>query len=428
MKSSYSRRLGNGIFRHSLADVSTKLIIQKHDELKALRFFIVTIIGEETEEYIDASREYGYVQSRDFSGLMIFSDLEGNYFEAYQFDRGEKKRVRLAKTGEDSKVQPEDIVNSFNLMDNGSAGVYSRSGESGGGGSGGVYCALCNKLNCNGSCEVTVIYCRNCNRPADNCICCPICRDYPCRCYTPPSPPPQWPCSYCGSTVCPGNCQTGGGGGGTTPPSPQDPCPYATPGCPGGSSCSCCSTCRGVCKCTGCHATPCECIREVRSVITSTTTGEQAVVTIGMTSEEYYVPLYRIMFSGTDSTGAAVTANYDAIRFGVKFENGEAVAKGLQDEATYTVSQFIPGYCGASPSGDAWRVYGGHLLHAGPKDLERGCNMYGCIGICKNKMTELNQKLLQYSNAKTEQALANSGKFKVHVQAATKPPLVPKTN
>lgn len=132
---------------------------------------------------------------------------------------GEKrKRVRLAKTGEDSKVQPEDIVNSFNLMDNGSAGVYSRSGESGGGGSGGVYCALCNKLNCNGSCEVTVIYCRNCNRPADNCICCPICRDYPCRCYTPPSPPPQWPCSYCGSTVCPGNCQTGGGGGGTTLP------------------------------------------------------------------------------------------------------------------------------------------------------------------------------------------------------------------
>lgn len=110
MKSSYSRRLGNGIFRHSLADVSTKLIIQKHDELKALRFFIVTIIGEETEEYIDASREYGYVQSRDFSGLMIFSDLEGNYFEAYQFDRGEKKRVRLAKTGGDSKVQPEDIV------------------------------------------------------------------------------------------------------------------------------------------------------------------------------------------------------------------------------------------------------------------------------------------------------------------------------
>lgn len=57
----------------------------------------MTIIGEETEEYIDASREYGYVQSRDFSGLMIFSDLEGNYFEAYQFDRGEKKRVRLAK-------------------------------------------------------------------------------------------------------------------------------------------------------------------------------------------------------------------------------------------------------------------------------------------------------------------------------------------
>lgn len=51
--------------------------------------------------------------------------------------------------------------------------------------------------------------------------------------------------------------------------------------------------------------------------------------------------------------------------------------------------------------------------------------MYGCIGICKSKMGELNRKILLYSNAKTEADLARSGKFKLHVEAAQKPPLVP---
>lgn len=54
--------------------------------------------------------------------------------------------------------------------------------------------------------------------------------------------------------------------------------------------------------------------------------------------------------------------------------------------------------------------------------------MYGCIGICKGKMGELNRKLLLYSNAKTEQALASSGKFKIHVEAASKPALILKND
>lgn len=51
--------------------------------------------------------------------------------------------------------------------------------------------------------------------------------------------------------------------------------------------------------------------------------------------------------------------------------------------------------------------------------------MYGCIGICNGRMGELNRKLLLYSNAKTEEALVQSEKFIVYVEAASKPSLVP---
>ena len=65
------------------------------------------------------------------------------------------------------------------------------------------------------------------------------------------------------------------------------------------------------------------------------------------------------------------------------------------------------------------------MLHAGPRDPKLGCNMYGCIGICNGRMGELNRKLLLYSNAKTEEALVQSEKFIVYVEAASKPSLVP---
>lgn len=150
-----------------------------------------------------------------------------------------------------------------------------------------------------------------------------------------------------------------------------------------------------------------------------------AVVRAGMMGERYDVPLYNVVLNATDDNGNTVVENYVAIRFGVKIdENDVAVVKGLQDEMTYTVSEFVSAYCGESPAGDAWRIFGGHLLHAGPKNMKLGCNMYGCVGICNGRMGELNQKLLLYSNAKTEQALAASGKFKIHVEAASKPPLV----
>ena len=168
---------------------------------------------------------------------------------------------------------------------------------------------------------------------------------------------------------------TGGGTGGDYKPDKNE-CPYGTPNCPGGSNCTCCSICKGPCKCEICHSDPCKCIRDIKLTIKSSTTGEQAVVKIGTTTERYYVPLYNVVLEAIDSTGKSIIENYEAIRFGVKYENGVAVVKGLQDEATYTISEFISAYCGESPSGDAWRIYMGHLLHAGPRDLENGCNMY----------------------------------------------------
>lgn len=154
-----------------------------------------------------------------------------------------------------------------------------------------------------------------------------------------------------------------------------------------------------------------------------------AVVRIGAETmlEFYYVPLYNVVLEATDGSGNAIVENYVAIRFGVKYnENDVAVIKGLEDEMTYTINEFLPEHCGVSPSGDAWRIFKGHLLHAGPRDPKMGCYMYGCVGICNGKTAELNEKLLLYSNAKTGQLLAKSGKFKIHVEAASKPPLVRK--
>ena len=97
------------------------------------------------------------------------------------------------------------------------SGIYSRAGESGGGGT--VYCALCGKANCNGDCAVIVTYCKKCNRSISTCICCPICHNYPCSCYTPPA----WRCPKCGSSLCPGDCTPSGGGGGGLPSTPVGP-------------------------------------------------------------------------------------------------------------------------------------------------------------------------------------------------------------
>lgn len=174
----------------------------------------MTLIGDERNG-VDAGNSF--VDCQGFSGLMIISDLEGKYLDAYQYDNGARKRVVLAKAAGIEKVDSSDVVASFSLMDAHRAGMYTRSGEAGGGSQ--TPCWLCGEVGCDGGCEVVITYCRTCNRPIFECFCCPVCRENPCECAPPP--PVEWFCSLCGGLYCAGSCQT--------PPGPE-PEPEPEPG------------------------------------------------------------------------------------------------------------------------------------------------------------------------------------------------------
>lgn len=210
-QSLYTTKTRNGVFTRTLSDVSMKLVIQKHKRTNELRYFIVTIINREQASSLassQASHPVGYIHHPELEGLMIISDIEGNYLDAFLYSNGVNQRVALAKVaGMDvSTIEPEYIIGAISMSATNNPGIYSRAGESGGGGT--VYCALCGKANCNGDCEILVTYCKKCNRPISTCQCCPTCHNYPCSCYTPP----VWRCPKCGSSLCPGDCQTSGGG------------------------------------------------------------------------------------------------------------------------------------------------------------------------------------------------------------------------
>lgn len=204
-KSFYSST-GNG-FRF-LSDVQTKLIIQKHDELNEMRNFIVTIIIDKRYEIMHArsTRTFSFLNPNNFSGLMIVSDLDGNYLDAFRFTNGKQQRVALASTAEkeDKDVKADDVISTFTLMDANSAGMYSRSGESGGGGWTPVP---------PGELPEVDVYptCPECHLPINQCP----------GHSTPP--PTGWYCPYCHSPYCPGTCYTGGSGGGSSTPSTVKP-------------------------------------------------------------------------------------------------------------------------------------------------------------------------------------------------------------
>lgn len=213
-QSIYTTKTQNGVSMRTLSNVSTKLVIQKHERSNELRYFIVTIINREQANPFTSSQEtrpIGYIHHPELEGLMIFSDIEGNYLDAFLYSKGGKQRVALAKAAgmDASSIDPEHIIGTISMSATSSTGIYSRAGESGGGGQG---CWLCGDPNCKGDCEVLVTYCKKCNRSISTCICCPICHNNPCSCYTPP----VWRCPKCGSPLCPGDCTSSGGG---VPPS-----------------------------------------------------------------------------------------------------------------------------------------------------------------------------------------------------------------
>ena len=84
-QSIYTTKTQNGVSMRTLSNVSTKLVIQKHERSNELRYFIVTIINREQANPFTSSQEtrpIGYIHHPELEGLMIFSDIEGNYLDA----------------------------------------------------------------------------------------------------------------------------------------------------------------------------------------------------------------------------------------------------------------------------------------------------------------------------------------------------------
>ena len=205
---SYYSRVQDGVRQGGLSNVETKLIIQKHDELEEMRSFVVTIITDRRYEIMHAqsSQTCSFLSPKEFSGLMIVSDLEGNYLDAFQFTEGKQQRVALARASgmEEKDIDPASVSSTFTLMDANSAGIYTRSGEAGG----------WTPVPPGDIPEVTVTYCNICHLPIEQCrghsttppVFPPV---------TPPvTPPVQWVCPFCGSYFCPGSCRGGSGTGG----------------------------------------------------------------------------------------------------------------------------------------------------------------------------------------------------------------------
>lgn len=209
-QSVYAKKQEDGKYKKYLYFVSTKLIIQRINPTGEFRYFIATLIGKNRK----STEELTFLRPHNFTGLIIISDLDGKYLDAYQYDNGNKQRVILAHAAgyNESETDSSIIASSFNLMNTEETSNFLRSGESGGDIGSGSFCALCGKRNCNGSCEITVTRCKGCNQLPSNCRCCNDCHQWPCRC-------PR--CPTCGSKYCSGDHS----GGEVSPNPPTDPEP-----------------------------------------------------------------------------------------------------------------------------------------------------------------------------------------------------------
>ena len=197
------------------ARVCMALVVQRSNLSGEFRSFVVTLVGSNNNP---KAKGLSFIRNRLYNGVEIISDLEGNYLYSSQFVRGDKRRVILARAAGYEQIDTTTISGRLSLSTVSSTHSFSRSGESedteppipGG-------CPLCGSRYCDGSCEVVVTYCRECNRPVDECRCCSECGHYPCDC------PLEWTCPKCGSRYCDGDCQQTPGGNVTDPEEPEDP-------------------------------------------------------------------------------------------------------------------------------------------------------------------------------------------------------------
>ncbi len=230
----------------------SSLIVQKFTANDAVRYFVVTVIGEYYGKgEINKVNPFRYNgDRRKFNGYMIISDVDGEFQTGYYYANGGRKHISIKPESQNKSASHFTVIRLLKTTLITKGGGY-ESGED-------VFpCDIpgCSGLVENGVCSVCgthyiggVIveddgtYCPECGNFIGQCICCNICHLYPCECGNPT------PCPYCGDPYCNGECQnystctncgsqlingvcpncngTGGGEGDPPPPPPAQDTMY----------------------------------------------------------------------------------------------------------------------------------------------------------------------------------------------------------
>jgi hypothetical protein len=150
----------------------------------------------------------------------------------------------------------------------------------------------------------------------------------------------------------------------------------------------------------------------------------------------YLIPTYKLTVQGSDSKGAAVSRNFEVIRFGVhRKSTGSPFICGLADQQTYPILAWLPHYRVHSfPSTEdgAWHITGNYLIHDGPDfPMTQKYATAGCIEICggPNGFVTFNNLLISLSGSTRptrDEQLAEIGRSKkltIAYVRAERPPL-----
>lgn len=154
----------------------------------------------------------------------------------------------------------------------------------------------------------------------------------------------------------------------------------------------------------------------------------------------YKIPTYKMTVTGTTSSGASSSTDFEVFRFGVKKESsGRIHVVGLADAQDYVIPLWDPNYrvhSAASTELGAWQVTGNFLVHDGPDDPRPsgpGGQVYatvGCIELCgPAKFDALNDLLISLSGLTSGSRrqklldIGSSGNLKIVYETATRPPL-----
>lgn len=187
--------------------LSTTLIIQKLKSTNAIRYFVVTILGEYNGESEKLENPFSYMGTRlNFKGYLIISDVSGRLIASYYYNHGSRLKVTLKSKSSIAEAIPESYHGfafyTPNILTKGD-GSYAFGCEQSG---------ICTNCGFQGIVYINYGLCLNC-----------IIVELDPIIVTPDPDPdpnpdePQFYCPYCMQPYCNGECQNGGGsqGGGS---------------------------------------------------------------------------------------------------------------------------------------------------------------------------------------------------------------------